>query len=790
MAPDDAETTGLVSEDRYGVYQADSRQLADTLSNHFDKSELEGLVDATVTSPPYADIKDYGYDEQIGKGDSYDQYLDDLRAVFKEVYEVTADDGSLWLNINNRQFGGRIVDIKAHIIETLENLENVQHCERCGDRVRRNGETGELYCTNVEEHDNGEEWRHDPTEESWSCHNEIIWDKQKSNDERAGVRNVFEYVLVFKKTDEFSVNEDARIYDPKQLKQWWISDTYNYSPDGATYPNVWDIPAEITGGWGDDDLDHDAVFPAALVERMIEMATEPGDTVLDPFAGSGTTPAVGKLMDRQSIGFELNTEYIDLHDSRYESIKRNWSEQEHLSLEERKERYAQATWALRHHGYVKWLFTTLRSQARDVADGHDLWQALAEAAVTDALCDQSPDETLVDGIAGAVDADAPLTEFIETVGATETQIRETLAAEADEDDSVSDKDVAERRETTRRTLVETGIDTVEHAPEELLAALLEEFAHRETVDVDRLLRDLRRAPDESSSGGNAETEVESYESAAQELLEQDDAAEVFERLTDVISVDAVTKTVERRCGATQATLGSWGTQAEDGPPRTAVLAGALLVGIAHTTSLEGLTSVAAIEPLVTLQRTFGDRFGIHSVVLQPAEADGTPTEGEDRAKVTQSFLFESSSVADTAGPALETAAEYLLTETPSSNAKKLRKHGLDTEMEWCAASDFAEKIDEDALRYDPDSFYLYANGRHYRYTTAFDTEGRLWDTCTSQVKDWVEKYCTRTAPAIVSPLALAIEEAAPEQPQYTIEQINTYGNAAPETANTENQTLF
>ncbi|UPV75310.1 site-specific DNA-methyltransferase [Halorussus limi] len=740
----------LVSDDRYGVYQADSRKLAKTLADYFDDDEISSLVDATVTSPPYADIKDYGYDEQIGSGDSYDQYLDDLRKVFKNVYEVTAEDGSLWLNINNRQFNGRIVDIKSHIIEALENLENKRHCEKCGDRARRNGETGELYCTNIEDHEDGDEWRYDPTDDSWICHNEVIWDKQKSNDERDGVRNVFEYVLIFKKSEEFEVNEDARIYDPTQLKQWWISDTYNYSPDGATYPNVWDIPAEMTGGWGDDDLNHDAVFPAALVERMIEMSTKPGDTVLDPFAGTGTTLAVGDLMDRRTIGFELNPDYISLHGSRHESIEQAWfgGESEHLSLEDRKQRYAQATWALRHHGYVNWLFTTLRSQARDVKDIHDLWSALAEAdteSVVERWCSNNK-TTNADPLIAALRSTLPIKVLLENL-------------------DISCEDVISGSESQLDSL----IDAASSSPAAIVAALLE------TLDEPNVIQGLGQG-----TSINTEADIASgeFEAIAEELLDELSPVELFTRLSERVTASTLTECVSDLDTPTQATLGEWGTAKEtDGPDRDAVLFGALIVAIRQSITLETETRPSVIEPLIDLQRTHGDRFGIHTVVLQPKTEDGMPPEDEDRAPVKQSFLFASQEAASDGADVLEAAVKYLHAETPSSNAKKLRKHGLDAEREWLSVTSFDECIENDELAWPTDAFYLYTEGRPEQYTRQFDFNSQLWEMCTSNPSRWSEKYCTRTRPTVINPLRLIIEEAEPDQPRYTIRRINNYGNA-------------
>jgi tRNA/tmRNA/rRNA uracil-C5-methylase (TrmA/RlmC/RlmD family) len=86
------------------------------------------------------------------------------------------------------------------------------------------------------------------------------------------------------------------------------------NPDGANARSVWTIPAEPA------PFQHFATWPKKLVARMIQAGTRAGDTVLDPFAGSGTTLLVARSLGRRSIGIELNPDYCKLAAERTQQL--------------------------------------------------------------------------------------------------------------------------------------------------------------------------------------------------------------------------------------------------------------------------------------------------------------------------------------------------------------------------------------------------------------------------------------------------------------------------------------
>ena len=68
-------------------------------------------LDVTITSPPYFDMKDYGHSDQIGFGQSYDSYLEDLKMIFKDIYNTTKDTGSLWVIIDSFKRDGAVIPL-------------------------------------------------------------------------------------------------------------------------------------------------------------------------------------------------------------------------------------------------------------------------------------------------------------------------------------------------------------------------------------------------------------------------------------------------------------------------------------------------------------------------------------------------------------------------------------------------------------------------------------------------------------------------------------------------------
>ena len=277
--------------DLFKLHIQDVRDMLNDFPKSPETGEPEKIVNVTITSPPYYDLKDYGFKEQIGYGQSYEKYLSELERVFGDVYKVTADSGSLWIVIDCFKRKGRVIPLPFDI-------------ER---RIRKCG---------------------------WRLKDTIIWKKDKTLpwSRKGELRSIFEYILFFTKTKHFKYKVDRiKIPDPSQLKEWWVKYPERYNPLGKVPTNVWSYPIPVQGSWGHRFLRHFCPFPVGMVERILLLTTDEGDTVLDPFAGSGVVLAVAESLKRRYIGFELKKEYVKL----FPSVKSEIREE----MKQRRKRY-------------------------------------------------------------------------------------------------------------------------------------------------------------------------------------------------------------------------------------------------------------------------------------------------------------------------------------------------------------------------------------------------------------------------------------------------------------------
>tara|TARA_R110000823_G_scaffold199945_1_gene330953 strand:+ start:1174 stop:2424 length:1251 start_codon:yes stop_codon:yes gene_type:complete len=246
------------------IYNQDSRDL--------DKRVEGESVACTITSPPYFDMKDYGNDRQIGYGQNYEEYLNDLKSVFSKVYDATKLDGTLWVIIDTFKEDGRVIPLPFDLSQKIS---------ECG----------------------------------WRLQDIIIWKKDKTVPWSGNgfVQRKFEYVLLFSKSRSFKYYKDrVKVYDTRQLKKWWIKYPERYNPRGKALDEVWEYPIPTQGSWGDKYIKHFCPLPADMIATIIQLATDEGDVVLDPFAGTGSVLAQASFMRRKYIGFELNSEYIEM----------------------------------------------------------------------------------------------------------------------------------------------------------------------------------------------------------------------------------------------------------------------------------------------------------------------------------------------------------------------------------------------------------------------------------------------------------------------------------------------
>ncbi len=266
------------------IINGDSRQMAELSDNS---------VHLALTSPPYWQLKDYGSDNQIGFHDSYENYINNLNLVWKECYRALHDGCRLCVNIGD-QFARSVYYGRYKVIPIREEI--IKFCENIG----------------------------------FDYMGAIIWQKVTTSNTtgggiqmgsypypRNGILKIdYEFILVFKKLgDAPKPTKEMKELSKMTAEEWntFFAGHWNFS--GARQDN------------------HIAMFPEELPRRLIKMFAFVGDTVLDPFAGSGTTNLAAKNLGRNSVGYEINPDFIpvikqklssnqnDIHNTAYEFLK-------------------------------------------------------------------------------------------------------------------------------------------------------------------------------------------------------------------------------------------------------------------------------------------------------------------------------------------------------------------------------------------------------------------------------------------------------------------------------------
>lgn len=262
-----------VPDSFFTLHHQDARRLELVLSQY--SSPRRPLLTCTVTSPPYGGLKDYGDPSQIGFGQPHDEYLVDLRRVFRAVYRHTKPNGSLWL---------------------------------VADTAHSRSPEGEVWPLQMIPF----ELAHEASEVGWILRDVVIWLKDKTLpwSSRGRLRNRFEYVLFFVKSKRFKYKV-SRLREPNELEQWWVRYPERYNPRGKAPNNVWPAPIPVQGSWANTAVQHACPLPPDLVERMLLLSTDAGDVVLDPFAGSGMVLAEAKRLGRPAVGLELMQAHIE-----------------------------------------------------------------------------------------------------------------------------------------------------------------------------------------------------------------------------------------------------------------------------------------------------------------------------------------------------------------------------------------------------------------------------------------------------------------------------------------------
>ena len=253
---------------------------------------LHGSIQSCVTSPPYWGLRDYEHEAQIGSESSPVEYVENLLSIFREVKKVLRDSGTLWLNIGDgyaRNGGVGKHGPNAKVGNTRKMIQ------------KRNCKVPEIW--GLKDRDLlGMPWRvaFALQEDGWILRSRITWIKRNPMPESVKNRptTATEEIFLFAKTANY-------YYDANGVRE----------ESGANLRNYW-ILNQDAGKYG-----HPAAFPRELAKRCILLGSQEGDTILDPFGGSGTTGIVANELHRKAVVIELNPSYAEAARCRSTSIQ-------------------------------------------------------------------------------------------------------------------------------------------------------------------------------------------------------------------------------------------------------------------------------------------------------------------------------------------------------------------------------------------------------------------------------------------------------------------------------------
>lgn len=312
------------------------------------KTLSDDCIQVVCTSPPYWGLRDYGDEGQLGLEKTPEEYVKRLVRIFGEVRRVLKKDGILWLNLGDSYEGSG---------KGAKNYPG-DYPKQNSNRGTVAGKTIQSYTTDLLKPKNliGVPWRvaFALQEDGWYLRQDIVWAKPNPMPESVQDRctRSHEYVFHFSKSPAYYYDADAirergtwstlarqerakpdhkraptarmagmRPKPDKQRGHGRRHDGFNDRWDQMTKEEQCDLMRNKRDVWQIATKPfseaHFATFPPELPRLCILAGSRPGDIVLDPFHGAGTTGMVAKNFGRKYIGIELNADYIKMSLKRF-----------------------------------------------------------------------------------------------------------------------------------------------------------------------------------------------------------------------------------------------------------------------------------------------------------------------------------------------------------------------------------------------------------------------------------------------------------------------------------------
>jgi DNA modification methylase len=290
-------------------------------------------LDCVISSPPYWQLRDYGYDGQWGLEPTFQQYLEHLWEMMDEIYRVLKPSGTCWINLGDTyNSGGNTRSNKDGQKEGAISHEYLENTGFTKTDIKLNGKPK---CLLLIPH----RFAIGCIDRGWIVRNDIIWAKRNCMPESTKDRfsKKHEYIFLMVKNEKYSFDLDA-IRDEHK----WAKDKRNdgkrheYKEDAKSQNDIkvgtnavsfnpkGKNPGDVSDFWDittkPSSVKHYATYNVELITKPILAGCPEGGLIYDPFMGSGTTAIHAIINNRNFIGSEMSSDYLEIANKRISEV--------------------------------------------------------------------------------------------------------------------------------------------------------------------------------------------------------------------------------------------------------------------------------------------------------------------------------------------------------------------------------------------------------------------------------------------------------------------------------------
>lgn len=286
------------------------------------------FVDCVITSPPYWQLRDYGYPEQWGLEPTFQEYLEHLWEMMNEIYRVLKPEGTVWINLGDSYNGSKegstqgstnAITVKRGLNENQSNLKKTKQSRIANKCLLLIPHRFGIGCI----------------DRGWIIRNDIIWAKRNGMPEPVNDRftKKHEYIFFMTKQEKYYFDLDSirdkhkwahdKRNDGKrhqyadgvksQNNEWLATNAVSFNPNGKNPGSVSDFWDVTTKG---SSSEHYAAYNDELIKKPILAGCPEGGIIYDPFMGTGSTAEAALRANRNFIGSEMGEKYCKIAEER------------------------------------------------------------------------------------------------------------------------------------------------------------------------------------------------------------------------------------------------------------------------------------------------------------------------------------------------------------------------------------------------------------------------------------------------------------------------------------------